>query len=956
MKLNLPEIEKRILKFWQRDKIFEKSLEKTKRGRKFIFYEGPPFANGKPGIHHLLARAFKDIILRYKTMQGFHVKRKAGWDTHGLPTEMEIEKKLGIKSKREIEKAGIDKFIQGCKDIVFTYKGEWELFTRRMGFWLDFKNPYITCSPKYIESVWWILKQIWEKRLLYQDYRVVPYCPRCGTSLSFHEVAQGYKNIKEPAIYVKFKLRTKDFKFKNTSLLAWTTTPWTLPGNVAIAVNPKFTYLKVKVGKEYLILAKDRLKVLGIEEKNAKQFKGNDLIGLKYKPLFKSISQKKNIYQVIGADFVSLEEGTGLVHIAPAFGEEDMKVGKKNDLPVLIPVDEEGKFKKEVKSWAGMFVKEADPLIIEELKRKKLIFKEEDYSHDYPFCWRCSTPLLYYAKKGWFIDMQKVKKDLIKDNQKINWIPAYLKEGRFGEWLDEIKDWNLSRERYWGTPLPIWQCQKCNTQVCIGSIKELTQKSKKKIKDVHRPFIDKVTFKCECGGLMKRVVEVIDCWFDSGSMPYAQWHYPFENKEMIDDKEFFPAEFICEGVDQTRGWFYTLLAISTLLGLGPSYKNVISVGIVLDDKGQKMSKSKGNIVKPREVIEKFGADAARFYFYTINQVGEPKRFDFKELQDLSRKFFDTLWNSFIFFSTYVDEKFKPAKKVNPKNLLDKWIISRLENLKAETTEYLENYDVVGAARLFKDFVDDLSNWYIRRSRKRFQRPENKKEKEEASQILSFVLLELTKLLAPFIPFLAEEIYQKLPDFQGKERSIHLCGFPKANKKLIDKSLEKKMKEIRDIASLVLNERAKAGIKVRQPLASLKIKKKTLKGKDQKELVDLIKGEVNIKEVIFDSKIKEEIELDLKITLKLKEEGIIREVVHQIQTMRKKAGYKPRHKVSIRYFGNLELNKILSKNKDFILKEAKAKKFDLGERPKLVFDVERNLKIDQKDIWIGIRKI
>ncbi len=954
MNPNFPEIEKKILKFWQKNRIFEESLKKTQRGRRFVFYEGPPFANGRPGIHHLLARAFKDVVLRYKTMQRFYVKRKAGWDTHGLPTEMETEKKLGVKSKKEIERIGIEKFIKGCKENTFTYKEEWENFTRRIGFWLDLKDPYITCSSEYIESVWWILKQIWDKKLLYQDYKVIPYCPRCGTSLSSHEVAQGYKNIKEPAIYVKFELL--DSKFKNTSLLAWTTTPWTLPGNVAIAVNSKFTYLKVKVGKEYFILAKERFKTLGLKGEIIEQLKGKDLIGLKYKPLFKSKTPEKNIYQVIGAGFVSLEEGTGLVHVAPAFGEEDMEAGKKNDLPVLIPVDEEGKFKKEVKAWAGMFVKEADPLIIEELKKKKLIFKEEDCSHDYPFCWRCSTPLLYYAKKGWFINIQKVKKDLIKNNQKINWFPDYLKKGRFGEWLKEIKDWNLSRERYWGTPLPIWECQKCNSQICLGSIKELTQKSKKKIKDVHRPFIDKITFPCKCGGLMKRALGVIDCWFDSGSMPYAQWHYPFENKRSVDKKEFFPADFICEGVDQTRGWFYTLLAISTLLGLGPSYKNVISHGIVLDNKGQKMSKSKGNVIEPGEVIEKFGADAARFYFYTINPVGEPKRFDFKEIQDLARKFFDTLWNSFIFFSTYVEERFKPGKKVSPKNLLDKWIVSRLENLKIEVIKNLERYDVVGAARLFEDFVDDLSNWYIRRSRKRFQRPESKKEKEEASQILNSILLDLVKLLAPFTPFLTEEIYQKLPNFQGKKKSVHLCSYPKPNKKLIDKNLEKKMKEIREIVSLALNERAKAGIKVRQPLASLKIKKKILRCRNQKELLDLIKGETNVKEIVFDSKIKKEIRLDLKITPKLKEEGIVREVIHQIQMMRKKAGYKPRHRVLVRYFGDSELNKILTKNKNFILKEAKAEKFEIGDRPKLVFDVERNMKIDQKDLWLGIKKM
>ena len=966
MKLNLPEIEKKILKFWQDNKIFEQTLEKTKKGSKFVFYEGPPFANGLPGIHHLLSRAFKDIILRYKTMQGFYVRRKAGWDTHGLPTEMETEKKLNIKNKKGIEEIGIEAFIKGCRDNTFTYKGEWEAFTRRMGYWVDLDNPYITCNPEYIESVWWILKNIWDKGLLYQDYKVIPYCPRCGTSLSSHEVAQGYKNIEEPAVYVKLELKTQNSKLK-TYLLIWTTTPWTLPGNVAIAVNPKFTYLKLKVGKEYLILAKERLKELDIDGKITKEFKGKDLIGLKYKPLFKikSAIKEKNIYKVIPAEFVSLEEGSGLVHIAPAFGEEDMAAGKKNKLPVLMTIDEEGKIRKEVGSWVGIFVKEADPLIIEELTKKKAIFKVEKHFHDYPFCWRCGTPLLYYAKKSWFIDVKKVKKDLIKNNQKINWIPSYLKEGRFGEWLEEVKDWNLSRERYWGTPLPVWQCEKCQTQVCIGSIEELNKKSGEKIKDLHRPFIDEVFFKCECGGLMKRVLEVIDCWFDSGSMPYAQWHYPFENKKMIDNKEMFPADFICEGIDQTRGWFYTLLAVSTLLGLGHSYKNVISHGIVLDDKGQKMSKSKGNIIKPGEVMDKFGADCARFYFYTINSVGEPKRFDFKELQGVFRRFFDTFWNSFIFFSTYIEKGFKPKRGFIPKNSLDKWIISKLESLKSEVIKNLEKYEVVIAARFNEDFVDDLSNWYIRRSRRRFQNPKEKAEKEEASQTLNLVLSELTKLLAPFVPFFAEEIYQQMPDFPEKKKSIHLENFPKLNKKMINQELEEKMKKVRKITALILTQRAIAGIKVRQPLSGVKIKNSFLK--NEKELLDLLKEEVNVKEVIFNNKIKKEVELDLKITLQLKEEGDVREVIRQIQEMRKKAGYKPKDKALIRYSGGTEIGKTLERNKKFILEETKSQEFEsglpavatvlqAGDRPKLVFDVERNINIDQQELWLAIRKI
>jgi len=704
MKFDFPQIEEKILKFWRKKKIFEKSLEKRKGNERFVFYEGPPFANGLPGIHHLLARAFKDVILRYKTMRGFFVERRAGWDTHGLPTEMEAEKKLNIRSKKEIEKLGIKKFIGECRKNVFIYKKEWEEFTERIGYWLDLENAYITCDSDYIESLWWILKQVWDKGLLYQDYKVVPYCPRCGTSLSSHEVAQGYKKIEENSIYIKFPLK----KEKDTYFLVWTTTPWTLPGNVALAVNPSFDYVKVKISSEFLILAKDRLNVLNDYE-IVEEIKGKDLLDFEYEPLYNFIVPKKKACYLVPAGFVSLEEGTGIVHIAPAFGEEDMEIGKEKDLPVLMTVDEEGKFIKEVKNWAGMFVKEADPKIVKDLKKRKLLFKEEMYEHDYPFCWRCKTPLIYYAKNSWFIKITEIKNQLIKNSKKINWIPGHIKEGRFGEWLKEIKDWNLSRERYWGTPLPVWQCEKCGKKVCIGSIKELEEKSGKKIEDLHRPFVDRVSFKCECGGLMKRVSEVIDCWFDSGSMPFAQWHYPFENKEKIDSPshqnsegisggEGFPADFIAEGIDQTRGWFYTLLAISTLLNKGISYKNVIVLGLVLDEKGQKMSKSKGNIVVPKEVIDKFGADCSRLYFYTINQAGEAKRFDFNDIRDLYRKFFNTLWQSYNFFSIYNKKELSSFREKGlsflSEDLLDRWIISLSQNLVKKVRKSLDEYNIV----------------------------------------------------------------------------------------------------------------------------------------------------------------------------------------------------------------------------------------------------------------------
>ncbi|MFH1509944.1 MAG: isoleucine--tRNA ligase, partial [Candidatus Nealsonbacteria bacterium] len=810
MEIIFPKIEKEILEFWKKNNIFKKTLEKTKNKPKFVFYEGPPFANGKPGIHHLLARSFKDIILRYKTMKGFYVERKAGWDTHGLPTEISAEKELGIKSKKDIED-NIDDFVCACKNNVFNYKKEWEEFTERIGYWLDLEKAYITCSNEYIESLWWILKKVWDRGLLYQDYKVVPFCPRCGTSLSSHEVAQGYKNVTENSVFVKLPVKGQ----KNTSLLIWTTTPWTLPGNVAVAVNKSLEYVKAEINGEILIVAKGRLSALGEEYKIIEEFKGKDLKDVEYEPPFNFQDPGKKAWFVVLADFVSMEEGTGLVHMAPAFGVDDMEIAKENGLPVVVNIDEQGKFKKEVKPFAGKFVKDADPLIVEELKKKNILFKEEMYGHEYPFCWRCDSPLLYYAKNSWFIKVTEIKKDLLERNKKINWVPDYLKDGRFGEWLKDVKDWNLSRERYWGTPLPIWQCQKCEKRTCIGSIEELKEKADKdyKIEDLHRPAIDEITFNCDCGGKMKRAIEVIDCWFDSGSMPFAQLHYPFENKDLIDKKKLFPADFICEGIDQTRGWFYTLLVISTLLKLDVPYKNVISVGIVLDEKGQKMSKSKGNIVKPEDIIDTYGADVARFYFYTINAVAEPKSFNFNDIQILYRRFFDTILNIQRFFNTYADHE-QRKEEFNSNNVLDKWIVSSLERLNSEISNKLDKYDVVGAARMFENFVDDLSNWYVRRSRKRFQKSEIDKEKEEAIQTLYYVVSKFSKLLAPFTPFLAESLYREL---RGKEESVHLEEYPSPENKFIDSKLEEKMKRVREIVNLGLKERARLGIKVRQPL-------------------------------------------------------------------------------------------------------------------------------------------
>ncbi len=923
MKHNFPQLEKKILRFWQQEKIFEKSIKARPGSRQFVFYEGPPTANAKPGLHHVLARVFKDIICRYKTMQGFRVERKAGWDTHGLPVELEIEKKLGLKSKKDIEKYGIIPFNKKCQQSVWQYKKDWEKLTERIAFWLDMENPYVTYTPDYIETVWWIIKQIWQKGLLVQDYKVVPWCPRCGTALSSHEVAQGYKKVREKSIYVKFRIKNQESPKESLRLptgqariknvIVWTTTPWTLPANVALAVHPKGKY--------------------------------KDWIGLEYEPLYPN----EGPHRIVGADFVSEEEGTGIVHIAPAYGEDDLELAKKEGLPIVHTVDEQGRYK-------GKFIKDADKEIIADLKKQGLLEKTEWIEHDYPFCWRCQSPLIYYARQTWFIKMTALRDKLLKNNQKINWVPKYLKEGRFGEWLREIKDWALSRERYWGTPLPIWQCQ-CDNIKVIESIKEIEKLSGKKVRDPHRPYIDKITFKCEkCGGKMKRVPEVIDCWFDSGAMPFAQAHWPFNKKEFL-----FPADYISEAIDQTRGWFYTLLAISTLLGFGPAYKNVISLGHVLDEKGEKMSKSKGNVVDPGQVIEKYGADTIRWYFYTLNQPGDSKLFAFRDVEDCFKRFIMTFWNCYTFFKTYLPQKcFRILRSeysetgIKSQTLLDKWVISKLNKLILDVTSSLDNYDVTRAARSIEDFViNDLSLWYIRRSRKRFQRPETDKKLKNASNILGFVLLTISKLGAPFIPFLSENIYQRVSGatlrgvrfasskFQVS-RSLHLEDWPKANKRLIDESLDKNMEKTRELVNLALAERAKLKIRVRQPLSKLKVK--SAKFKINKDLLDLVKEEVNVKEIIFDSKIKKEIELDAKITPELKEEGIMREVVRYIRAMRKQLGLKPKDKILVRYSCSPKLAKILAKIKTEDIKPKKTEK---------KFDLEKQVKIDGEKLCLHI---
>jgi isoleucyl-tRNA synthetase len=1170
--INFPKNEKKILKFWKENKIFEKSVSQRKNAKDFVFYEGPPTANGKPGIHHVESRVFKDIIGRYKTMQGFRVQRKAGWDTHGLPVELEVEKKLGLKNKKDIENYGIAKFNKKCKESVWEYLKDWKKLTERIGYWLDLENPYITYQTKYIESVWAILKETFKKGLLYQGYKVVPYCPRCSTTLSSHEVAQGYEKVKEASIYVKF--RVKNPEFEKTSLLVWTTTPWTLPGNVAVAANPKINYVKVKSGEENFILAKDRLEACGLKDAEILQeIKGEELTNVYYQAPYPVESQEGvTIYKVILADFVSLEDGTGLVHIAPAFGVDDMEVIKAQGLklrqqylpefPILLPVNEEGKFKLEAKKWAGMFVKTADPLIIEDLKEKGLLFKEELYEHDYPFCWRCKSPLLYYAKQSWFLNMQDVKENLIKNNQKINWVPANLKEGRFGEWLREVKDWAISRERYWGTPLPIWKCKTCQTMEVIGSkddlvskkfsqneyfvlrhaeslknirgisscwpeknpfpltekgkrqakaaaktlknkkidlifssdllrarqtaeivakelgltvkldkrlreesvgvlngrpikevgrfwdpdkkfspidyykrkfevspkggenyigvekrmlnfVKDMEEKypgknilivsherpitllekmiygydleeftgiivNKKEIKtgevrefefkklpynekfeiDFHKPYIDNVGFFCQkCGGQMERTPEVLDCWFDSGSMPFAQNHWPFNmvQGKLLKPPKLFPADYISEAIDQTRGWFYTLLSISTLLGFENPYRNVISLGHVLDEKGEKMSKSKGNIVDPWYIVEKYGVDAVRWYFYTINQPGESKLFAEKDIDGTLKKFILTFWNCYIFWETYGGKKEGKIPEAKKLTLLDKWIFSKFNELTATVTNSLDDYDITGAARAIEKFtVEELSLWYIRRSRKRFQRPETKNEARVAVAVLGQVLFSLNKLMSPFMPFVSEEIYQRMTGVGfSKQKSVHLEEWPEAQQKMTDGNLNKDIAKVREIVTLALAERAKARIKVRQPLKELKIKDADIV--KQKELVGLIKEEINVKEVNFDEKIKGEVQLNTEITQDLKEEGIVREIIRNIQEMRKKSKMKPADNIAVFYSGSEAIEKILGKNEDILLKEGKIKSMQkYADFSKL--KIQQELKVEENSILLAIKKV
>jgi len=953
-KPNFPKLEEEILAFWEKEKIFEKSLEQTKKGKPFVFYEGPPTANAAPGIHHIEARAFKDLIPRYQTMRGCHVVRKAGWDTHGLPVELQIEKKLGISGKKQIESLkenvseSIKYFNKLCRESVWQFKEEWERLTKRMGFWLDLEHPYITYESSYIEALWGILKKIYNKKLIYQGHKVVPYCPRCGTALSSHEVAQGYQTVKDNSVYVKFKLKDPASCQlpANTFLLAWTTTPWTLPGNVALAIGKDIEYAKVKAGEEYYIVAKDRASSViasgnprGNPEiastfakatadrsestpRNDEVIKGRDLVGLEYEPLFDIPALKNDkSYKIYPADFVTTTDGTGVVHTAVMYGEDDYTLGGKIGLSKHHTVDEEGLFNADLKAFglAGLKVrdKETETKLFEYLKSKNLLLKTEAYEHEYPHCWRCNTALLYYARTSWFIEMSKLRKQLLKNNGKINWIPDHIKDGRFGEWLKDVKDWAISRERYWGTPLPFWKCKECNELKVVGSIKELPHPNPLLVKerekgevDLHRPYVDEIKLKCECGGEMARIPEVVDVWFDSGAMPFAS------------GQEQFPADFISEAIDQTRGWFYTLLAISTLLDKGPAYKNVICLGHVLDEKGKKMSKSKGNAVDPFVLGDKYGFDIIRWYFYSVNQPGDPKLFAEKDLQSMQRRTQLILWNVYNYFITYANaQSWKyDGKELKSDNVLDLWLDARLKQLVMVVTKNLEEYDAFHASREIESFIEQLSTWYVRRSRGRTD--------SDFFAHLYHSLITLVKLLAPFMPFMAEDIYQNIHDSNFTE-SVHLAEWPQS-KKLSKKQtdLTQQMQQLRKLVEEAHALRAKAGIKLRQPLARLVIPKNSPPheegqgevagdkvtmtpsnspsrgGELTPELLDILKDEVNVKEVVLGDKL----ELDTNLSDDLKLEGLTAELTRQIQALRKELGLKIGEMAELHYQSDSDIIK------------------------------------------------
>jgi len=1040
-RVSFPEVDSGVLQHWKEKDVFSRTTTERENAPLFMLYEGPPTANGSPGIHHVLARVFKDVICRHRTMKGYRVMRKGGWDTHGLPVELEVEKALGLKSKRDIEEYGIEQFNQKCRESVFHYLKEWETLTDRIGFWVDMDDPYVTLENDYIESGWWILKEFWDRGLLYRDMRGTPHCPRCVTSLSSHEVALGYKeNTPDPSVFIKFRVETTDSPpFGKgglggisdqvpTYLLAWTTTPWTLPGNTALAVDEEAEYSVVELlgeeGTERLILATALLEAnIKQEHTVVAKIKGADLLGVQYQPLYppaengveirrfvrsespdggsrtELVAATESTHGVVSADFVSMEDGTGIVHMAPAFGDDDLTVGREKELAFVQPVDLQGIFTGNY-PFAGKFVKDADEEIMDDLKNRGLLFHRGIYKHTYPFCWRCDTPLLYYAKSSWYIRTTASKDELVSGNSTINWYPEYIKEGRFGEWLRNNVDWAISRERYWGTPIPIWECQSCEHTICAGSVQDLkdlvpeVQRAGLDDLDLHRPYVDDIVLRCpteQCDGQMKRIPEVMDAWFDSGAMPFAQWHYPFDNKSIAEDGRF-PADYICEAVDQTRGWFYSLHALSTLLKGQPSYKNVICLGLVLDERGRKMSKRVGNVVEPIPVLDENGADALRWYLFTASHPGEPRRFSSKLVNETLRRVLLTLWNVFSFFTNYASiDKFHPDQKPDgwkPENELDRWILSELNTLVEQVDGYLEGYDPTNAGRRMQEFIDQLSNWYVRRSRRRFWRSENDNDKLSGYITLHTCLVTLAKLMAPLAPFVSEEIYQKLvcsvePDAPN---SVHLAQYPTADRSLVDQPLMEATRLAMRIASMGRGARSKAGIKVRQPLASVAVKTRSA---NEREYLDLIRPqlleELNIKEltVLDDSSdLLQQAQrsagdqpeaivrlgdytvaleggyavcIDGAITPELAEEGLARELVHRIQNLRRSADFEVTDRIITYYQAPEEIAKVMTGGfGEYIRQETLSEELVSGA-PQDGAHTETS-KVDGAEVTLGVRRV
>ncbi len=1048
--------EEQILQFWKDERIFEKSIEHRQGGPLYTLYEGPPTVNASPGIHHVLSRVFKDVFPRYKSMQGYHTPRIAGWDTHGLPVELGIENELGFSSKKEIEDYGIGKFNEKCRQSATSNIGEWNRLTERVGFWVDLDHPYITYNNTFIESCWWLIKQLWDKGLVYKGYRVTPHCPRCGTSLSSHEVALGYRDdTPDPSIFIRFKI-TSELPVGNsdhpTHFLAWTTTPWTLTANMALAINPEETYTLVQSTSpegesERLVLAKALLdQAVGNDKwEIIKEFPGEELVGINYERLFEPKpdfivggGELRQYNRVIPADFVSMEDGTGIVHIAPAYGQEDYDIGQKENLPIVHTVDLDGNMMPVDKPWAGKFIKEADPLILDNLKSRGLLHHKETIRHTYPFCWRCATPLVYYAKPSWYIKTTAKKDELIKYNEQLNWYPEHIKRGRFGDWLQNNIDWAFSRERYWGTPLPVWQCEACGKFDCIGSFDEL--KSKPNVTgiegepDFHRPYMDEITFTCDCGKTMHRVPEVIDCWFDSGAMPFAQMHYPFENENLISDGRF-PADYICEAVDQTRGWFYSLHALSVILFDQPSFKNVICLGHILDAEGEKMSKSKGNVVEPWQVINQYGADALRWYLLTSSPPGNVRRFSTELVMEGLRRFLLTLWNTYSFFVTYANiDGFDPrqATDLQDRPELDRWILSELNQLVDEVTSALDNYDATGAGRKIERFVDDLSNWYIRRSRRRFWKSENDTDKLSAHAALYECLTIVARLLAPITPFIADEIYGNLvySIYPGAPQSVHLADFPVADRDRIDEKLSTETQLVMKVTSLGRSARSKAGLKVRQPLAKTVIKVRAKSESEGiKRLEHQIIEELNVKEVIVTTDESELVEFEIKpnltllgpkygkdlgkikaglaeldpqitantvkeggelsvagfkllpdevlistvpksdysiadesgyvvgisteVSTELAEEGMAREIVHRLQTMRRSAEFDIADYITTYYQGEESIRQVIAKFTDYIKQETLSKELVEGAAPDGAYTEDHRL--EGKEISLGVKR-